>query len=254
MKLSLPRYWSPSSRFSFRVKEEKAPAVGVGGARFEGRVEGADLARAFAAVGARFEAEDLARFLFGQRRVPGEELGVDRVDRAGGRRRHQAAFAGEEVELEVFEGNLGQVFEVGGQLAGFGVGLERADQLDVDPEARGDHEEAVLVAGLVRRCRRSLRGGPLRAGVPIAKVPILELIGAVGRALGAEVGLGFGAVALPVGGVGVDREARRQGDGRRFDLRGRGGEAQELGGAELDVEPRGGVGFGRWSGWRRGPV
>ena len=52
------------------------------------------------------------------------------------------------MQLEVFEGKLGQVFEVGGQLAGFGVGFERADQLDVHPEARGDQEEAVLVAGL----------------------------------------------------------------------------------------------------------
>ena len=52
------------------------------------------------------------------------------------------------MELEVFEGGLGQVFEVGGQLAGLRVGLDRADQLGVDAEARGDQEEAVLVAGL----------------------------------------------------------------------------------------------------------
>ena len=79
------------------------------------------------------------------------------------------------MELEVVEGSLGQVFEVGGHLAGFGVGLERADQLDVDAEARGDQEEAVLVARLrVRRYRPSLRGGRSRAWVPIEKVPILE--------------------------------------------------------------------------------
>ena len=159
VKLSLPRYWSPSSRFSFRVKELKAPAVGLEVPASRVGLKGRIWPGHSAAVGARFEAEDLARLLFGKRRVPGEEVGVDRVDRAGGRGRHQRAFAGEEVQLEVFEGSLGEVFEVGGQLAGFGVGLDRADQLGVDPEARGDQEEAVLVARLrVRRCRRSLRG------------------------------------------------------------------------------------------------
>ena len=79
--------------------------------------------------------------------------------------------------------------------------------------------------------------------MPIAKVPILALSGHCAGPFGAEVGLGFGALALAVGGVGVDREARRQGDGGRFDLRGRGGEALELGGSQLDVQARGGVGF-----------
>ena len=81
-------------------------------------MEGADLARAGGAVRAGVEAEDLARGLFGQGGVPGEELGVDRIDGAVDRGRHQAAFAGEEMELEVFEGGLGQVGEVDGQLAG----------------------------------------------------------------------------------------------------------------------------------------
>ena len=65
--------------------------------------------------GPDFEAEDLGRFLFGERRVPGIELGLGRVDAALGRRRHQAAIGGEEVQLEIIEGNLGQVFEVGRQ-------------------------------------------------------------------------------------------------------------------------------------------
>ena len=51
------------------------------------------------------------------------------------------------MQVEIFEGNLGQVFEVSGQLSGDGVGLEGADELGVDPKARGDEEEAVLVAG-----------------------------------------------------------------------------------------------------------
>ena len=130
------------------MKELKAPAVGVGGARFKTRIEWANLTGALAAMGTRFEAEDLAGLLFGERRVPWIELGLGRVYRAGDRGRHQSSFAGEEVQLESFEGNLGQVFEVGGQLAGFGVGFERADQLGVDPEPRGDQEESVLVAGL----------------------------------------------------------------------------------------------------------
>ena len=53
--------------------------------------------------------------------------------------------------------------------------------------------------------------GSSSAGVPIAKVPILALSGQCGGALGAEVGLGVGAGALAVGGVGVDREALRAG-------------------------------------------
>ena len=160
------------------MKELKAPATGLEVPASRVGFEGADLARAFGAVGAGFEAEDLARVPVRPARVPGGEVGAGRVDRAGDRGRHQRPFAGEEVQLEVFEGNLGQVFEVGGQLAGFGVGLERADQLGVDPEARGDQEEAVLVRrASVRRCRRSRSSGPLRAGVPIEKVPILDCRG-----------------------------------------------------------------------------
>ena len=254
VKLRWPRSWSPSSRLSFKLKELKGASGGGGGAGFEGRVEGADLAGALAAVGARFEAEDLARFLFGKSCVPGIELGVDRVDRAGGRSRHQAAFAGEEMELEVFEGSLGQVGEFGGQLAGDRVGFDGADELDVHAEAGGGLEEAVLVAGLgfaeVDGAFEALgqgRGAD-REGADLGGV------GTVGRAFGVEVGLGFGAFGLTVGGVGVDREAFGQGDGCRFDLGGLGGEGEELGGAEVDVQARGGVGLGRWSGRPGGPA
>ena len=52
------------------------------------------------------------------------------------------------MQLEVFEGGLGQVEEFGGEPAGFGVGLDRADELGVDAETRGGQEEAVLVARL----------------------------------------------------------------------------------------------------------
>jgi hypothetical protein len=52
------------------------------------------------------------------------------------------------MQLEGFEGELGQFFKRGDHLAGLGIGFERADELDVHAETRGDHEEAILVAGL----------------------------------------------------------------------------------------------------------
>ena len=47
------------------------------------------------------------------------------VDAAAGRRRHQAAVGGEEVDVELVERDLGQVFEVGADLTGLRVGTER---------------------------------------------------------------------------------------------------------------------------------
>ena len=94
----------------------------------------------------------------------------------------------------------------------------------------------------------------MRAGVRDRESADLGVIGAFGGAFGAEVGLGFGAVALAVGGVGVDREARGRVTVADLSSDGDAGEALELGGAQLDVQSRGGVGFCRWSGWRRGPV
>ena len=43
--------------------------------------------------------------------VPGEELAGDFIDGAVGRGRQQATVGGEEVELEVFERDLREVFE-----------------------------------------------------------------------------------------------------------------------------------------------
>ena len=161
VKLSLPRNWSPSSRSSFSVKRAEGAGVGVGRAGRQRRVERADLAGALDAVRARVEAEDLGRFLFGERRVPGVEarprscrpcswsaspsgLGRRRTGAAGSRRTGPAAGP-----------------EVGGHLPGLRIGPHRADQLGVDAEARGDHEEAVLVArASVRRCRSTPSSGP----------------------------------------------------------------------------------------------
>ena len=52
----------------------------------------------------------------------------------------------------------------------------------------------------------------------IWKVPILASSGQTAGAFGPEVGLGVRTAALTVGGVGVDRQPRGQGDGRRFEL------------------------------------
>ena len=68
--------------FAVELQGEGAEGAGggVGGAGFQARVEGADLARALGAVGAGFEAEDLASMSWSaQGRVPGEEVGVDVV-------------------------------------------------------------------------------------------------------------------------------------------------------------------------------
>ena len=102
----------------------------------------------------------------------------------------------------------------------FGVGHDRADELDVHAEARGGHEEAVLVAGLgfaeVDGAFEAFGqgGGADREGADLGGV------GAFGGAFGVEVGFGFLAFGLPVGGVGVDGEASGQGDGGRSDLGG----------------------------------
>ena len=122
------------------------------------------------------------------------------------------------MQLEGFEGKLGQVFERSDHLTGLRIGFERADELDVHPRARGDHEQAVLVAGFWfadkdRACERCAQGRAVdREGAD------LGVVGAVGRTLRAEVSLGVGAVALSVGGVGVDREAGRQGEDRGSEL------------------------------------
>ena len=86
--------------------------------------------------------------LFGKDRVPGVKGRRRRCRRCRNRGCEEAAFAREEVKLEVIEGGLGKVRGIGQHLAGLGVGLDRSDQLGVYPKARGDLKEAVLIAGL----------------------------------------------------------------------------------------------------------
>ena len=254
MKLTWPRSWSPSSRLSLRLKELKAPAVALAVPASRVGLKGRIWPGHWVPWGPDSRLKIWLDVLFCQGRVPGVELGGDRVDRAGRRGRHQAAFAGEEVELEVFEGGLGEVGEFGGELAGFGVGPDRADELGVDPEARGREKEAVLIAGLgfadVDGAFEPFGqgGGADREGADLGGV------GAFAGAFGVEVGFGFRAFGLAVGGVGVDGEARRQDDGGGFDLRGLGGFGEELGRAKVDVQAGGRIGLVRWSGRPGGRV
>ncbi len=76
VKLSLPRFWSPSSRFSFKAKLEKAPAVALAVPASRVGLKGRIWPGHSLPVGTFVEAEGLGGFLFGQARVPGVELGT----------------------------------------------------------------------------------------------------------------------------------------------------------------------------------
>ena len=118
------------------------------------------------------------------------------------------------MHVEVGQRALRQVVEGDHELAGLRVGRDRAGQLDVGGEAVGDEEDPVAVAGLrfaeVDEAGQRARAGPscrsrgcrpwrTRGSALLRVVPKLRF--------------GVGAGGLAVGGVGVDREARRQGDG-----------------------------------------
>ena len=195
----------------------------VRGAGDEARVEGPDLARAGGAVRARSRGRRSASSAASaSASFQGKKSASAVVDRAVGRGRHQAAVGGEEVQVELFERDLRQVVEVDRQLAGLRVGMDRADELGVDAEAVGDHEQPVLVARLrfadveragragrrapACRCRRC-RSSSCRGSRPGASLPKFACASVQAR--------------LPVGGVGVDREPFGQEHGRRADRRGR---------------------------------
>ena len=82
----------------FAVEFQGEGAVSTGrrgrGARFQARVEWANLTGALTAVRTRFQTEDLVRLLVGNCFIPGKEVGIDRVNRACSRGRHQASFCG----------------------------------------------------------------------------------------------------------------------------------------------------------------
>ena len=150
------------------------------------------------------------------------------------------------MQLKVIEGNLRQVFEVDRDLARHGdSGLTEPTSFALMPKPERSRTAGTDRPASVRRCRRSLRAGLSRAGVcdarrcrswrcrgsrPGPSLPKLAWASAAG--------------ALAVGGVGVDRQARRQGDVGFLQLGGGDREAEELGVFEVDVETRGRVGFG----------
>ena len=81
--------------------------------------------------------------------------------------------------------------------------------------------------------------GSSSAAELIETVPILALSGQLPGAFGAEAGLGIGAGALAVGGVGVDRQPSGKVRIDGADARRRGGEALGLRGADLRSRPEG---------------
>ena len=95
------------------------------------------------------------------------------------------------------------------------VGADCAGQLDVGGEPVGDEEDPVAVAGKrlaeVDEARQRARQ---RGAVDLEASDLREL-GTVSRERVPKFACGVGAGRLAVGGVGVDREALRQRDGRR---------------------------------------
>ena len=155
VKLRSPRNWSPSSRSAsgWKSRRRRRSGRGAGG---EARREGTDHARAGRCRSGPSRGRRLGRALVGQRVVPGDEAGR-RPDRSrSGRRRHQAAVRGEQMQLEVVEGHLRQVFEVDRDLTGDRVRPDRADQLRVDAEAVATRKRRYWSPASVRRCRRAL--------------------------------------------------------------------------------------------------
>ena len=128
-----------------------------------------------------------------------------------------------------------------------GVGTDGPGELHVGGEAVGDQEEPVAVAReAARPGRRSPEVGPGRAELWISRLPTFANSGHSRRDPGAEVRFGVGAGRLAVGRVRVDREARRQGHGRRLELaRRRHRRAQLLRHAQIDVDARGRIGLPR---------
>ena len=202
-----PRNWSPSSRSSFSVKLEKPPALGLEVPAFRRGWNGRVPPGQPAPPGPRLTLRMNCAFSSGSCRVPGEEAGLDRIDGAVRRGRQHPAIGGEEVHRELFEGQLRQVFEPGGDPAGFRVREQLADQLGVNPEAVGDHEQPVLVARhRLRRSRSSPEGRRGANPIRMTMVPTLALSGQCDQLLVAELGVGVAAGALPIGGVGIDRQ------------------------------------------------
>ena len=177
LKLTSERYWSPSSRSSFRVNELKSPARGLEVPAISRGLNGPHLARALPAVGPGGDRDERRRVLGRQRRVPRNEVRFGVVERALRRRREQAAVGREQMQVEGFERHLRQVRHRSPSAGRSPDRDGRRRELRVDPEAIEDHEQPVLVAGLRFADVERPVDGSSSAGVRTSTVPIFELSG-----------------------------------------------------------------------------
>ena len=192
-----------------------APAVLSVTPAVEGWVKGTLRARAGAPSGPDLRVKNWVE-VWSEGCVPGREGAFDRVGPALGRGRQQSAFGAEEVHVEFRERALGEVLEGDDQLAGLGIGAHRAGELDMGGEAVGDEEEAIAIprAGFAEVDGAGDRGRAARSCRSSA-VPTLENSGHWASSSVPKLRFGIGAGGLAVGGIGVDREALRQGHGER---------------------------------------
>ena len=121
------------------------------------------------------------------------------------------------------------------------MGWTDAEQLRVDPEAVGDHEDPVLVAGLRFAEVEGAGQGPGQCRGADVEVADLGVVRAFRRALAVEVRLGVRAGALAVGRVRVDREAFGKDQRRRADVEGEAAWLVEQRRFQLHVEAGGRV-------------
>ena len=146
------------------------------------------------------------------------------------RGRHQAAVGGEQVDVEVVERDLRQVFEVDGHLTGQRVGPDRCRRASRGCRSRRQSgRSGTGLRASVRRCRSSPSSGSASGNRVDRDRADLGVVGAVRRPSESKLASASVQARLAVGGVGVDRQpfgkgARRpSGAGRRRDR-----EAEEL--------------------------
>ena len=215
-KLTSLRNWSPSSRSSLRMKELKLPASGFDVPAISRGLNGPHLTGAGPAVGAVCDVHERRRVLWRQapRSTATNREAVD-VERALGRRRHQAAVGGEQVQVELSNGTCGRSVHRHGQLPGVRVGVDVGDQLCVDAETVEDHEEPVLVAGQrLCRCRASRERVFEGRRVDLDR-PDLRVVRAGARQVQPEPAWSSLQEVWPSAASGLIVEAGGQGQGRR---------------------------------------
>ena len=203
---------------------------------------------------------DLHRRLAGCRRAarPGRE-GVGRlVSAATGRRGERRVCAAENVQDKAQEGHLRvaaearDAVEMGGELAGQGVGLDLGRQLSVDALFVGHQPEAEEVARFGGALVDRTVQGVFEGGYVEVDRADLRCSGAVGSFVLANTRLVGAARFEARSRGGVDRYPLGQGNRRRAQGRGRKALGSfVLGYFKRRVEAAGRSGFRGWSGWRQ---